>query len=400
MDVWTPYDLAGDTFEENYSLTAIGRLRERRQRRAGAGRARRLARVDEGAVARGAPQRNRRGPAAGGSGGALARPAAPAADRRRRWCCWSPAVNVANLVLVRATGRTHEFAIRSALGSGRGRLARQTLVESLLLAGFGGLLGLVLARNGVTVLQAPRARRAAETRRGRFQSGRAGIRAADHRRHGGRLRRGPGGPPGADRSRRGAPPAVAFRHRHPRAGPASQRARHGAARAGADPAGRRRRAHGHRLSPPAGRSRLPRRPAPDLRSEPADRRYSAPRRAAFHEELARGDSRDSRRDRGGKHFPSSGDRKLSPLGHADCHGPQRRHDDLLEPGLQHSTADDQRRAVRRARHSDPGRPVVRRPRPRRRALARGGQRQLRPAGVSRPAVRGGRSVSGLPRSGG
>src|SRR5688572_13819884 len=62
-------------------------------------------------------------------------------------------VNVANLVLVRATGRTHEFAIRSAMGSGRGRLVRQTLVESLLLAGFGGALGLVLARNGVTVLR-------------------------------------------------------------------------------------------------------------------------------------------------------------------------------------------------------------------------------------------------------
>jgi putative ABC transport system permease protein len=62
-------------------------------------------------------------------------------------------VNVANLVLVRAAGRVHEFAIRSALGSGRGRLARQLLAESLMFAGLGGLLGLILARAGVNALR-------------------------------------------------------------------------------------------------------------------------------------------------------------------------------------------------------------------------------------------------------
>jgi predicted permease len=153
IDAWRPYDLEHDTIPDNNSLAVFARLRT--------GVSIEQARAELAVFSESA---KRRWPKARASA-IVALPlqedvVAPARNLLHLLVIavglvlLVACVNVANLVLVRATGRTQEFAIRAALGCSRGRLARQLIVESLVLAGFGGITGVALAALGVNILQA------------------------------------------------------------------------------------------------------------------------------------------------------------------------------------------------------------------------------------------------------
>ena len=92
--------------------------------------------------------------------------------------------NVAALLLVRATGRRHEMAVKVSLGARPVHLARQLFLETALLVGAGGALGALLARpaDASRLDDGPRRRRAAGHRRHPRRSG-AALRFRGHRDH-------------------------------------------------------------------------------------------------------------------------------------------------------------------------------------------------------------------------
>ena len=152
VDAWVPYDLARNNNEENYTLTAFGRLRTGVRLEQAQGE---IAALTRGLAAQ--------WPGVRASTLVVHRLKDDLVAPSRRTLqvlliavslvLLVACVNVANIFLVRAMGRSREFAIRRALGSGSARIVRQLLLESLVLAAVGGLLGLALSAWGFRTLR-------------------------------------------------------------------------------------------------------------------------------------------------------------------------------------------------------------------------------------------------------
>ena len=84
-------------------------------------------------------------------------------------------VNIANLVVIRSSARSRELATRHAIGAGLGRLSRQLLTETLLLAALGGIAGVGLGWWALRSLTRAPSRPVAARSRDRARSGERGV---------------------------------------------------------------------------------------------------------------------------------------------------------------------------------------------------------------------------------
>ena len=151
--VWTPFQIPANTTDQGHYFQAAGRLKP------GVSLQQAKTRVNESAEEYKRKYPNALGPNAGFSIDPIrtvlvrnARQSLFVLGGAVTFVLLIACANVANLLLVRATGRRREIAIRAAIGGSRGRIIRQLLTESVVLSLAGGVLGLIFGVLGIRAL--------------------------------------------------------------------------------------------------------------------------------------------------------------------------------------------------------------------------------------------------------